>query len=337
MRELLFTKFGINTQAKGFYAFSIFILLYILSVFSDLLYATSTTASTYFKVLLLIAIAGSIPFLFTKRQVRSARYHTQTRENSHEEENHIIQSELVEEVFDLPTLQQTLESKGSAERGVKQKEFFKGQEGEYEQGDVFLGVNIADIVKLAEQYHPHLSVDDVQTLMASNVHDERIVGIWLLINKYQASTNGEQIDLFNFYIDNRTYVRNWNTVDLAARNIVGKHLQKYPETQTHIQDMLIETDSLWDTRTLVMSTDPFIEIGDTDYTFDIVSKLFDNDIELIQSGIGWVLKESYKYSPEETEAFLRDNFLQLSKQAIRIGTERMEKEHRKAFLRGEIS
>lgn len=337
MRETLFTKFGINTYNRSFQVLLALLFLYLFSVISDVLYATSTTASSTVKVLLLIGIVFCSFVIFNRKQRTLPQKAQQKTEKIFVEPIVLEKKDEFEGVYDLPSLRTTLESKGSEDRGRKQKEFFKGQEGEYEQGDAFWGVNIADIVRLAEEYHPHLNTTDIKTLLASNVHDERIVGLWVLINKYQASTNGEQADLFDFYFENRDDIRNWNTVDLAARNIVGIHLKQNQERQEEIHRALLASDSLWDKRTLIMSTDPFIEAGDTHYTFNTISLLLNKDIELIQSGIGWVLKESYKYSPEETEHFIKEKFLHLSKQAIRIGTERMEKETRKAFLRGEIS
>ena len=140
---------------------------------------------------------------------------------------------------------------------------------------------------------------------------------------------------YNFYLENRGLVDNWDMVDLAARNIIGAHIAEFT-THKNISDTLIASPSVWDKRTAVMSSHPLLMNGDMGYAFSVVERLISSKEELVQSSLGWVLKESYKQDPAATENFIKSHFESLSNQAIRIGTERMEKNYRKAFMRGEF-
>lgn len=235
----------------------------------------------------------------------------------------------------LQELRNIMVEKGSQDRSAKQKEFFEAK-GDINLGvNTYLGVNIIDVVKLSEEYCNKLRVSEIQELMKSSVHDERIVGVWLLVNRYKKADESNKQTLYSFYLENRDVIQNWDMIDVASRNIIGEHLKNKIQ-ERHIVDVLIASDSLWDKRTAVMSSHPSVISGDLGYGFSVVERLLDCDEELVQSAIGWVLKEAYKQNSDSAESFIKSHFHSLSKQAIRIGTERMEKTYRKAFLRGEF-
>ncbi len=238
--------------------------------------------------------------------------------------------------FVLTEIRRSLQEKQNKERALKQREFFTTKEGAQNRKDrLYLGVNIADIVKISSEYAKDVTLADIAELVDSEVHDERIIAIWLLINSYKASSTENKQAIYDFYLQNRTSVDNWDMVDLAARNIIGTHIV---ENTSHkvISDELINSGSVWDKRTAVMSAHPLVLAGDLGYGFSVAERLIDCPEELVQSSLGWVLKEAYKQDAQATEGFIKSHFQSLSKQAIRIGTERMEKNYRKAFLRGEF-
>ena len=204
-----------------------------------------------------------------------------------------------------------------------------------QEGDITLGVKIPDILRLSEQYANNLSQSDIQELMASRVHDERITALWILINKYKQGDSATKQGIYAFYLQNRHHLNSWDLVDLAARNIVGNHLLN-EQFDSVIVEEFITSKSVWDNRSAVMLTHPFVMADKIDEALAIIKRLAHYQEELVQSSVGWVMKESYKRAPEETESFMKENFEVFSKQAIRIGTERMEKQHRKAFLRGDF-
>ena len=217
------------------------------------------------------------------------------------------------------------------ERGAKQKEFFSHQNNN--DSRQYLGVNIAKIVQLSEEHHGSLSLQHVSRLLESDVHEHRIVGVWVLVQKYKHATD-EKRAIVDFYLNHRNRIDNWDMTDLAARNIIGAYVHE--EQSSDVLAQLLDSESLWDKRSALMATHTAISEGDVSLALFVAEKVKDIQDELVQSAIGWVLKEIFKEDKERSVVFMREHFSSLSKQAIRIGTERMEKESRKAFLRGEF-
>ncbi len=359
MTELLAHKlevFKTQTGIKGTIFVSL-VALFLISLLSDLIYGSVTTASSLVKFFLLVGLGVSFTTLFNYRSYKktpkrsfTTQRITPTSTSFQEETSKPVfvtteDVELQEEVS--PVLENTagvlfkirdeLQAHQDQTRAVKQREFFAAKEegAHSRKGRTYLGVNIVDIVQISEKYAETVTLGDIEKLVTSNVHDERIVSIWLLINSYKQSTQEGKQEIYDFYLENRTLVDNWDMVDLAARNIIGTHVANNASCKS-VSDELISSSSLWDKRTAVMSAHPLVLAGDLGYAFSVAERLIDCPEELVQSSLGWVLKEAYKQDADVTEGFIRSHFHSLSKQAIRIGTERMEKNYRKTFLRGEF-
>jgi len=220
----------------------------------------------------------------------------------------------------------------NVERGLKQKEFFSHQNDARDR--VYLGANISKIVGFAEHYHNKITFDEVDTLLDSLIHEHRIVAVWILVQKFKNAEASEKQDIVSFYMERRSRIDNWDMTDLAARNIIGAHVHESQETNVLAE--LIESDSLWDKRSALMATHTSISHGETSLGLFVMEKVHHIQDELVQSAIGWVLKELFKQNEDQAVEFMIEHFLSLSKQAVRIGTERMEKNRRKAFLRGDF-
>ncbi len=314
--------------------------LFVFSSFSDVVYQTSSTASTSIKLTLLAGLAATIVYIVysktkTSKPTKTVVYKPRV-EIVPNEMQAALEPQMTPKDSYLPEFRSTLKESACEKRSARQQEFFQTHEGEYAEGDVFLGVNIADIVKLSESYSQKLTRPEIKELLKSHVHDERIAAVWLLINRYKSGDAEKKTGVYEFYLENRELINNWDMVDLASRNIIGVHVKENPSAQSVLSDLMKST-SVWDKRSAVMSTHPFVLEGEVAHAFGVVEKLAANRDELVQSALGWVLKESYKRKPEETEGFMRSNFNTLSKQAVRIGTERMDKKYRKEFLRGNFA
>lgn len=99
--------------------------------------------------------------------------------------------------------------------------FFKTGKGEYGEGDVFLGITVPQLRQIAKKYYS-LEIKQLKELIASKFHEERLIALFILINKYE-TTNHKKI-CFHFYIKNMKYINNWDLVDLSAPRIVGEFL-----------------------------------------------------------------------------------------------------------------
>src|SRR5512143_3133667 len=98
--------------------------------------------------------------------------------------------------------------------------FFKTGPGQYGEGDVFLGITVPVLRRLAKQCRD-TSVAEAARILASPVHEERLLALLLLVRIFEAGDEAAKKKICGLYLRNTRYVNNWDLVDLSAPNIVG--------------------------------------------------------------------------------------------------------------------
>ena len=63
------------------------------------------------------------------------------------------------------------------------KWFFKTGKGEYGEGDKFIGLNVPTQRKLAREFKD-LTLADLAQLLKSPIHEERLISLFILVDKY---------------------------------------------------------------------------------------------------------------------------------------------------------
>ncbi|HMT27444.1 MAG TPA: DNA alkylation repair protein, partial [Candidatus Absconditabacterales bacterium] len=134
--------------------------------------------------------------------------------------------------------------------------FFKTGKGEYGEGDIFLGVTVPQMRTVAKQF---LEADfsTLQKLLASKFHEDRLVGLFILVYQYQKK-GADKKKIIDFYLANLKAVNNWDLVDATAPALLGDYLIE----GNH--EMLFEfarSDNLWKKRISIISTLGFIRKG----------------------------------------------------------------------------
>jgi 3-methyladenine DNA glycosylase AlkD len=121
----------------------------------------------------------------------------------------------------LKKLLEELKSLENKEQAKLLQGFFKTGKGQYGEGDIFLGIKVPVQRETAKKYLD-LSLENIQELLNSNIHEYRLVGLLILIEKFKKVENKK--DIFDFYLKNAKRINNWDLVDLSAPNIVGNFL-----------------------------------------------------------------------------------------------------------------
>ena len=124
----------------------------------------------------------------------------------------------------LLKLKKELKEKSSEKKAKIYARFFKTGKGEYGEGDVFLGLTVPQSREIAKK-HGDLSLKEIKDLLKSKIHEERLIALLVLVDKYQNEQNGKEI--FDFYIKNMKFINNWDLVDLSADKIVGNFLRTF--------------------------------------------------------------------------------------------------------------
>jgi len=234
----------------------------------------------------------------------------------------------------LNRLKKEIEEAKNPEQAKILQRFFKTGKGEYGEGDIFLGIKVPIQRKIAKGY-TNLSFMDLQTLLNSKIHEERLIALIILTNKYKKSKKDfvKKRQIFEFYLKNTHNINNWDLVDLSAPNIVGD----FSSTDgTEVIRFLAKSKNLWERRIAIVSTYAFIKKRIFGETLAIADMLLKDEHDLIHKAVGWMLREVGKRNQEVLEIFLKERYKTMPRTMLRYSIEKFPEEKRKAYLKGEI-
>ncbi len=207
--------------------------------------------------------------------------------------------------------------------------FFKTKKGEYGEGDIFLGIFVPNIRKIAKKYG-NLYFEDIKELLYSKVHEERLCALLILVNQFEEGNEEKKKKIFDFYIRNVRYVNNWDLVDLSAPKIVGAYLLNKPKKVLY---KFSESKNLWERRVSIISTFAFIKNGNFKDTLRISKILLKDEHDLIQKTVGWMLMEVGKREVFVLEEFLIKNHKNISRTTLRYAIEKFPESKRQYWLK----
>ena len=143
--------------------------------------------------------------------------------------------------------------------------FFKTGPGEYGEGDVFLGIVMPKQREVVKKYKD-ASFEDVRALLDSEIHEHRMVGLLILVQKYPK----DKKRIYDFYMKNRKRINNWDLVDVTTPNIVGDYLL---DKDRRVLYELAKSKNIWERRISVLATFMFIKNNDYDDSLKIAELL----------------------------------------------------------------
>ena len=208
--------------------------------------------------------------------------------------------------------------------------FFKTGKGEYGYGDIFLGVTMPNIRRIAKKFSQEISLQELTELIRNPIHEVRLCALIILVNKY----NKEEPDrIYHYYLKHLNSINNWDLVDSSAPYIVGDYLYNNQE-QSKILLEFSQSENLWVRRISIVSTFAFIKNNEFNKTLEIAKLLLNDDQDLIHKAVGWMLREIYKRDEDLIKRFLKQNYVQIPRTTLRYAIERMDKEERLLYLKG---
>jgi len=211
--------------------------------------------------------------------------------------------------------------------------FFKTDKGEYGHGDLFLGVR-APKIRLIAKKHIDISITDMQTLIRSKYHEERFLGLIILVNKYAKTKDKKNRNqLYKIYVSSFKYINNWNLVDVTCPHVTGKHLIDKDRT---ILYKWAKSEDLWTKRIAMVSTFSFIRKNDLEDTFKIAEILLHDEHDLIHKAVGWMLREAGKRDLKREETFLKKYYKTMPRTMLRYAIEKFPETKRQKYLKGTI-
>ena len=223
-----------------------------------------------------------------------------------------------------------LKTLATEERRKVNEWFFKTGKGEYGYGDIFLGVTMPDIRRIAKKFSQEISLQELTELIRNPIHEVRLCALIILVNKYKKENSDK---IYQYYMDHLTAINNWDLVDSSAPYIVGDYLYKHPEKSKILIDFS-HSENLWVRRISIVSTFTFIKNNEFNTTLEIAKLLLNDNHDLIHKALGWMLREIYKRDERIIKQFLRQNYAQIPRTTLRYAIERMDKEERLLYLKG---
>lgn len=209
--------------------------------------------------------------------------------------------------------------------------YFKSGEGEYGEGDQFIGVKMGEVFALAKTYMA-MPLAEVTKLLESPIHEARTGAVSIM--DFQArdkkTTEARKKELFDLYIKRHDRINNWDLVDRAAIYVVGSWLYDKPRNVLY---KLVKSKNLWERRTAIVSTAYFIKKGKLDDTFKIAELLVKDKEDLIHKAVGgWIRHTGIKGRPQLL-AFLDKHAATMPRVMLRYAIEKLDKKQKEHYMK----
>lgn len=226
----------------------------------------------------------------------------------------------------------SLDELANTKKDIKSLEkFFQVYPGGYGEGDKFIGVSVPNQRLVSKKFYKEVSIDELETLLKSGIHEHRLTALLMLVLKYQKSKDfKEREQIANLYLNNINYVNGWDLVDSSAHLIVGAYVA---ETSKYNKlDELAESNHLWKQRVSIIATYFLIRKGNYEHTLRISEKLLHHKHDLIHKAVGWMLREVGNRSSKDELPFLDKYAHEMPRAMLRYSIEKFEPELKAKYL-----
>lgn len=206
--------------------------------------------------------------------------------------------------------------------------FFKTGKGQYGEGDIFIGVKMPVIRKIAKQYKV-TSLQEIERLLDSPIHEYRMAALVILMEQFKKAKIELKKNIYNLYLRRMDRINNWDLVDVSCRDIVGGYLLDKPRDDLY---KMSRSNNLWERRIAIVATWRFIREGQYKDTIDISQKLLKDRHDLIQKAVGWMLREVGKKDLSVLIGFLDESYKVMPRTMLRYSIERLSTFQRNYYL-----
>lgn len=213
----------------------------------------------------------------------------------------------------------------------KIQRYFKSGQGDYSEGDIFIGVRMGSVFELAKEFIG-MELPEIEKLLESPVHEARVGAVTIM--DFQARSKktaaARKKELFDLYIRRHDRINNWDLVDRSAIYVVGSYLFDKPK------DILYElaiSDNIWERRTAMVSTGYFIKQGEISDTFALAEMLMNDTEDLIHKAAGgWLRHAGGSKHRRELLAFLDKHAAAMPRTMLRYAIEHLDKEEKEYYM-----
>jgi 3-methyladenine DNA glycosylase AlkD len=235
-------------------------------------------------------------------------------------------------MIDLARVRKAVRGLADPSKAAVLRRFFKTGPGEYGEGDRFLGLTVPKIRALVRTFR-EAPVPVIRGLIRSAIHEERLLGLLLLVERYQRGDAAERERAYRLYLRSFPRINNWDLVDATAEHVVGAHLAS---RSTIPLRAWARSGDLWTRRIAIVSTFHLIRKNRFAETLAVARLLLRDPHDLIHKAVGWMLREVGKRDRAAEERFLKSHYRQMPRTMLRYAIERFPERTRLAYLKGTL-
>lgn len=220
-------------------------------------------------------------------------------------------------------IREEIRRRASPEGAEKAKRFFKEPIETY-------GLSSSQVDEIARQFYPKvkgdldLALDVAGEILCSRVLDEASVGIKLL-RRMTRRFSPELFEVFDGWVEHLT---NWANTDGLSTWLISETVRLDPG---HAERLLQWTGSenRWRRRAAAVSLVPIARRGEMlEEVFKIADRLMTDGDDMVQKGVGWLLKEASREHSDEVRDYLLRWRERTSALVLRYASEKLPREMR---------
>lgn len=235
----------------------------------------------------------------------------------------------------IKEIQEALAVLSIPEKAAFFPKFFKTGNGEYGEGDLFLGITVPDQRAVAKDYYAKISLDELSQLLSSEYHEHRLTALLILILKFE-KTKDQAIkdEIISFYLNHLPNINNWDLVDTSCYKILGRHA--FENQREDLLRKLSASDEMWHKRIAVVGTLYYIRKGSFNLTKELVTKNLHHLHDLMHKANGWMLREMGNKNEAELITYLNQHYREMPRTCLRYAIEKLDDKVRQDYLKGRI-
>ena len=184
--------------------------------------------------------------------------------------------------------------------------------------------------ELAKKYYSRVkgdiqkAIEVAQELIASKTLDEAQVGIRIL-GLMRRHITPSHFDTLDTWVDHLT---NWANTDGLSTWLIAETIKKDPTLHTRLLQWTT-SENRWRRRVAAVSLVPIARNGDMlDEALTIADRLMTDSDDMVQKGVGWLLKEASKKHPNEIREYLLKWRAEAPALILRYASEKLPKDRR---------
>lgn len=213
--------------------------------------------------------------------------------------------------------------------------FFKTGQGEYGEGDLFLGVKVPDQRSVAKEYYSKITLKELSILLSSKYHEHRLTALFMLISKFEKTKDKSvKEEIIDFYLNHLPYVNNWDLVDSSCYKILGRYA--YENQREDVLRKLSASEEMWQKRMAVVGTMHYVKKGSFELTKELVTENLKHTHDLMHKANGWMLREMGNKNEDELINYLNKYYKEMPRTCLRYAIEKLDEEIRQDYLKGKI-